>query len=669
MASLNATQLEAVRYLGGPLLVLAGAGSGKTRVITHKIAWLLSECGYRGHHVAAVTFTNKAAREMRDRVASLLPGRATSGLRVSTFHTLGLELLRRELDHAGRRAGFSIYDEHDCRQLLAELIGGLPAGQALIEPRLVQWQISRWKSDLIGHQQARDLAHSDITAVAAALYPAYDRRLQVCNAVDFDDLIGIPVRILEALADRREVWQNRLRYLLVDEYQDTNHSQYRLIRLLTGPRAALAVVGDDDQSVYGWRGARPEHLRTLQQDYPGLRVIKLEQNYRSTTHILAAANRLIANNPHVFEKRLWSELTAGERLRVVECEDGDQEPRRVVAELLHHKIHNGARAGDYAILYRSNHQSRMFEKALREHQIPYRISGGRSFFSHPEIRDVLAYLRLAANPGDDSAFMRVINTPRRDIGTATLEKLATYAGSRGVSLLHASAELGLGQTLQGRPLQRLRRFAEWMSEIRTAATRDRPATLLHDLLRHIDYEGWLRGQGPTPAGADRRIANVGDLLDWVRRIEVREQSPAGIHELVSHLSLMDVLDRQEQQAEADQVVLMTLHAAKGLEFDHVFMVGMEEGILPHRVSLAEDTVEEERRLAYVGITRARRSLTFSLAKRRKRQGEWLDCEPSRFLLELDPQQLQWSGRGGPVDHETRLRRGQEGLATLRSMLS
>jgi ATP-dependent DNA helicase Rep len=392
--------------------VLAGAGSGKTRVITHKLAYLIRDCGIAARHIAAVTFTNKAAREMKQRVGGLLHGKESSGLIVSTFHTLGLNILKREHARLGYRPGFSIFDAQDSTALLREL-WQQAANDSSVEQ--VQVRISHWKNGLLSPEAALAQAQDEGELAAARVFALYQQHLRAYNAVDFDDLIRYPVQLLQEHRAVLETWEHRIRYLLVDEYQDTNASQYQLVKLLMGRRGALTVVGDDDQSVYAWRGARPENLRLLAEDFPKLKVIKLEQNYRSTRRILRAANHLIARNPHVFEKRLWSELGEGDPIRVLHCRDEEHEAERVVSELLHYQLRHRASLRDYAILYRGNYQARVFERVLREHRIPYFLSGGTSFFERVEIKDIMAYLRLLVNHDDDNAFLRIINTPRREI--------------------------------------------------------------------------------------------------------------------------------------------------------------------------------------------------------------------------------------------------------------
>ena len=666
-AGLNPAQGAAVRYLDGPLLVLAGAGSGKTRVITQKIAYLIKACGIEARHIAAVTFTNKAAREMKSRVGGLLGGKEARGLQVSTFHTLGLNILRRELAALGYRSGFSIFDAGDSAALVRELLRREFNDDTQVNN--VQWQISRWKGLLLDPEQALAAADGDAAQVlAASVYAQYQRHLKAYNAVDFDDLILLPALLFRQRPDILGAWQNRIRYLLVDEYQDTNASQYHLVRSLVGVRGALTVVGDDDQSIYAWRGAAPENLALLQEDFPNLKVVKLEQNYRSTGRILKAANALIANNPHLFEKKLWCELGYGDPIRVIETRNDEHEAETVVSEILSHKFKHRTDYRDYAILYRGNHQSRLFEKALREQRIPYYLSGGTSFFAHSEVRDLMAYLRLLINPEDDSAFLRVVNVPRREIGPTTLEKLADYASGRGVSLFAACFEMGLRQHLPERAAERLDYFANWLTDLGDRGRRGDPIAVVREMIAACGYEQWLRDNSKDDKSAERRIANVWELVSWMQRVAEQHVEDKSLADLVAHMSLMDILDRGEEEGQADNVHLLTLHAAKGLEFPHVFLVGMEEELLPHRNSVEEGKLEEERRLAYVGITRARKTLSFTLCGKRKRGAEMVTREPSRFLAELPADDLEWQGGQRQVDPEKRQERGQAHLANLRNVL-
>ena len=667
MNDLNPRQKSAVHYLDGPLLVLAGAGSGKTRVITRKIAHLIEEIGVSPRHITAVTFTNKAAREMKNRVTTLLKNVDTRGLAISTFHTLGLKILRREHEVASLRSGFTIMDALDTEHLLKELLlRDEPDKEAI---RLAQWHISDWKNNLVTAETALAQADSEQSARLASIYMAYQRAMRAYNAVDFDDLILLPASIFRNNPEQLEYWQNRIRYMLVDEYQDTNGAQYELVRQLVGVRGALTVVGDDDQSIYAWRGARPENLARLKQDFHQLKVIMLEQNYRSTGRILNSANHLISNNPHIFEKRLWSDLGSGDPIQVLPCQNEEHEAERVVSEIIHQRFMHRRSYGEYAILYRGNHQSRVFEKLLRVHNVPYFISGGTSFFTRSEVKDIMAYLRLLANPDDDAAFLRIVNTPRRQIGTNTLEKLTAYAEERGVHLLAAIDELGLDQLLSPRPLSRLREFARWIWHLARAAAEDHPVQTVRTLLSDMDYEHWLFQTTDSDKAAERRMQNVNELVDWLQRLHEDEMQGETLVEMVNHLALMDILERQDEENTDDRVSLMTLHAAKGLEFPYVFLVGMEEELLPHRTSIEQETIEEERRLAYVGITRAQKILHLSYAAKRQRGGETLECEPSRFLLELPQEALNWEGRKTELPPEEKKQRGAAHLANLKSMLS
>lgn len=664
MTALNPAQTAAVRHTETPLLVLAGAGSGKTRVITEKIAHLIQGKGLSARHIAAVTFTNKAAREMQARVRQLLAGQNTRGLTLSTFHTLGLKILRREAAAVGLRPGFTLYDARDAQALILDLMKRDAAADRDFAQR-VQGRISLWKNAFLTPAQALATAQDDFERAAAASFERYEQQIRAYNAVDLDDLIGLPVRLFESNPAVREHWQHNIRYLLVDEYQDTNTTQYRLVKILAGRRGMLTVVGDDDQSIYAWRGAQPENLTLLREDFPNLTVVKLEQNYRSTGRILKAANALIANNPHVFEKRLWSTLGPGEPLRVLSCRDDQHEAQWVVADLVHHRLTRRAKPGDYAILFRGNHQARLLEKALREQDVPYVISGGQSFFDRTEIKHVLAYLKIMVNPEDSGAFLRIANVPRREVGASTLETLTRYAGERGVNMLDAAEELGLEAALTQRALRHLRAFVELIRRYAVAAQSDPPVAVIERLLGELDYDDWLRAQYDGPQ-ADRRIANVRELVQWLGAMTHREPT-ADLADLVAKLTLIDRLDREDHNEAGDRVSLMTLHAAKGLEFPYVYLLGVEEGLLPHHSALDNGDISEERRLAYVGITRAQRELCLSLARKRRRYGETVDCEPSRFIAELPSDDLEWEGvsQGNP---DKRRARGQAHLANLKDLL-
>ncbi|AVD93165.1 DNA helicase Rep [Pseudomonas sp. SWI36] len=667
MSRLNPRQQEARDYVGGPLLVLAGAGSGKTSVITRKIAHLIQNCGIRAQYIVAMTFTNKAAREMKERVATLLRPGEGRGLTVCTFHNLGLNIIRKEHERLGYKPGFSIFDESDIKALLSDIMQKEYSGDDGIDE--IKNMIGAWKNDLVLPPEALEKARNPREQTAAIVYTHYQRTLKAFNAVDFDDLILQPVKLFQEHPEVLERWQNRVRYLLVDEYQDTNASQYLLVKMLIGMRNQFTVVGDDDQSIYAWRGARPENLMLLKEDYPSLKIVMLEQNYRSTSRILRCANVLIANNPHAFEKQLWSEMGVGDEIRVIRCKNEEAEAERVAMEILTLHLRTNRPYSDFAILYRGNYQAKLIELKLQHHQVPYRLSGGNSFFGRQEVKDLMAYLRLLVNPDDDNAYLRVINVPRREIGSTTLEKLGNYATERGISMYAASEELGLGEHLDARYTERLQRFKHWLDGVRHKVALEDPIAALHEMIRDIDYENWIRQQTASDKAAEFRISNVWFLVEALKNtLEKDEEGDMTIEDAIGKLVLRDMLERQQEEEEnAEGVQMMTLHASKGLEFPYVFIMGMEEEILPHRSSIEADTIEEERRLAYVGITRARQTLAFTFAAKRKQYGEIIDCTPSRFLDELPPDDLVWEGLDdAPV--EVKAARGNNALADIRAML-
>ena len=644
---LNPRQQESVEYISGPLLVLAGAGSGKTSVITQKIAYLIQECGYKAHNIAAVTFTNKAAREMKARVSKLVRGKQSHGLIVSTFHNLGLNILRKESNSMGLKNNFTLFDDHDSKALIKDIVLRSSPNVA-DEIDFFKNLISLWKNDLLEPEDLRGKMEDAIHTLAVEIYAEYNRMLSAYNAVDFDDLIRLPTLLFQRNADVLAKWQRRIRYLLVDEYQDTNISQYLLVKYLVGDDPRFTVVGDDDQSIYSWRGARPENLAKLQDDFPHLRLVKLEQNYRSTRLILNAANTVIDHNPHVFKKTLWSEMVHGEPIRIIRNPSEDAEAERVANEILHQHLVRKCSYKDFAILYRGNHQSRLVEMKLQQNRIPYKINGGTSFFAKAEIKDVMSYLRLLINPDDDAAFLRIINTPRREIGPATLEKLNEYATSRNVSLSAACHELGLREHLSERASERLSRFSDWLERtIKKLHTEDNPVMVIREMITDINYEAWLRQDSTTDSMAEKRLANVHILIDGLQSMLERgnddDDSDLAIGDAIAKLVLRDLMERQEEENDEDAVQLMTLHASKGLEFPIVFMLGLEEEILPHRNSIESGDIEEERRLMYVGITRAQKSLTLTYASKRKQFGELIDCTPSRFLDELPEEDVTWIG--------------------------
>jgi ATP-dependent DNA helicase Rep len=671
MAQLNPRQEESVKYISGPMLVLAGAGSGKTSVITRKIAYLINECGYKANTIAAVTFTNKAAREMKERVSKLIKGKAARGLIVSTFHNLGMNILRKETSHIGLKNGFTLFDDHDSKALIKDILLR-EAPSAADEINHFRNLISRWKNDLIEPADLRGKMDDAGDALAVEIYEQYNRMLSAYNAVDFDDLIRLPALLFMKAPEVLAKWQRKIRYLLVDEYQDTNSSQYLLVKLLVGDQPRFTVVGDDDQSIYSWRGARPENLVQLQTDYPHLKVVKLEQNYRSTGLILKAANNVIDNNPHVFKKTLWSEMGFGDQIRIIRTPNDEAEAERIANEILHQHLIRRGEYRDFAVLYRGNHQARILEIKLQQNRIPYKINGGTSFFAKAEIKDIMGYLRLLVNPDDDAAFLRIINTPRREIGPSTLEKLTEYSAQRTVSLSTACQELGLQQLLPAKAAQRLHRFSDWLGRtVHKLHTEADPVMVIREVITDVNYEAWLRQDSVSDLQAEKRLANVYILIDSLKSMLERgdedEESDLQIQDAIGKLVLRDILDRQEQEDESDAVQLMTLHASKGLEFPHVFIMGLEEELLPHRNSIENGDIEEERRLMYVGITRAKRTLALTFAARRKQFGEMIDCTPSRFLDELPAEDVSWEGKDTRGSGERV--NSKETFASLRAMLN
>ncbi|MEF8712708.1 MAG: UvrD-helicase domain-containing protein [Accumulibacter sp.] len=631
---LNLPQREAIRYLDGPLLVLAGAGSGKTRVITEKIVYLIESCGFNPGNIAAITFTNKAAREMQERVSKLLVGKPSRGLTISTFHALGVRILREEAGVLGYKPSFSILDAADCFGIVSDLAGSTDK----VAIRKLQSLISNWKNTLVSPDQARRKARDESEILAANAFASYSATLRAYQAVDFDDLIALPVALFESHPAVRDKWQNRLRYLLIDEYQDTNASQYQLLRLLAGARAAFTAVGDDDQAIYGWRGADVANLRGLPRDYPNLKLIKLEQNYRSTVRILKVANALISHNEKLFDKKLWSELGHGDPITVNVCQDKEKEAESVVMKLQAHRFQHQGAFRDYAILYRGNFQARAVEKFLRQQRIPYLLSGGQSFFDKAEIKDITSYLRLLANQDDDPAFLRAVSTPRRGVGSSTLQALGGYAGERRISLFAAAFEQGFVPRVQARQMAPLLEFCEFIKRLQARSGCQPAGQVITALLSAIDYEAWLYDQDDART-AQIKWGNVQEFSDWLSRKGDEDQKT--LLDLAQTIALINRLD--EQDADVDAVRLSTLHAAKGLEFKHVFLIGIEEGVLPHRDAEAENRTEEERRLMYVGITRAQRSLHLSYAEKRQQGQEVIPCQASRFIAEMGSDDLRFSG--------------------------
>ena len=660
---LNPQQRAAIDYVKGPLLVLAGAGSGKTRVITQKIVHLISDLNIPAHQICAVTFTNKAALEMNHRIGKTLSPAQKKGLSVGTFHYLGLQFIKKEVKRLGLPKRFSLLDEEDARQILKNV---LPKAKAQDRESVytIGQQISLWKNSMHSYTDLFQAYPQESEVIE--YYQSYQAMLQACQAVDFDDLIVRPVSLLKTNEEVRLHWQHRWRYILVDEYQDTNLAQYQFIQALLGPHTQLTVVGDDDQSIYAWRGANPDNLRQLAHDFPDLELIKLEQNYRSSGHILQAANALIAHNNHVFDKKLWSELGPGDLLKVIQAQDDVQEAEQVVMDLLSHKYQQGKNWSEYAVLYRSNHQSRILEKILRQHHVPYQISGGQSWFGRSEIKDLLAYLKLVSNFDDDAAFLRVINTPKRGIGEQTLRVLSEYAKLRGRGLLESADHFAIMDELAEKPREQLIQFKKWLQEWAAVFANQDWSASLYPFFANIGFEAYWYEDNENPVQAQKKVERVGELMEWMQRLH-QKNPDASLADILHKLMLIDLL-AEDEVSEEGAVQLMTLHAAKGLEFPYVYLIGMEEGILPHQQCLEDVAIAEERRLAYVGITRAQKSLVFSCAQKRKKAGEWTICLPSRFLSELPEHLLIWQG-GEKADPLLARQRAKNHLASLKELLS
>ncbi len=667
-AGLNPAQLAAVHHLTGPCLVIAGAGSGKTKVITTKI-WQLLHSGYRANQIAAITFTNKAAQEMRERAQHLVGKKAARDLAISTFHSLGVRLLREEGTRLGLKEQFSILDSDDVLNVLKDAGGTTDAKQA----QRWQWTISLWKNNGIGPAQAAQIAADDDERAAAAVMVRYQERLAAYQAVDFDDLITLPLKLLTTDAEAREKWQNKLRYVLVDEYQDTNAVQYELLKALVGERGMFTAVGDDDQSIYGWRGATIENLKKLPQDYPALKVIPLEQNYRSTGAILRAANNVIAGNPKLFEKKLWSEYGDGEPIALLEADGEEHEAERAVARIQQLRADGkGPNFKDFAILYRANHQARVFEQALRRAQIPYKVSGGQSFFDKAEIKDLCAWLRLLVNQDDDPAFLRAVTTPKRGIGHTTLGALGTFSAQWKCSMFEALFSESLATAVTKRGLDSLHEFGRYVNELQYKARHTEGHTAAHAMLmewlKEIGYEAHLIDSEENEKVAQARWGNVLDFVDWVaKRCGGQQSEEGGVSFTEPKQSVLDVaqtisviLSLAERGDEQDQVTLTTLHASKGLEWPHVVLAGVNEGLLPFKredAELTPEALQEERRLMYVGITRARTTLAVSTLRRRKKGRDTVVGIPSRFLAEM-----KLNEGGAREDPREKLKRMRDELA-------
>ncbi len=656
MNSLNQPQRDAVRHCEGPLLVLAGAGSGKTRVIVEKIAHLVTSGRMPAKRIAAITFTNKAAKEMRERLGKRLKGDAAEGLTLCTFHALGLKFLQIEHASVGLKRGFSIFDADDSNAQIKDLMPGAKNDAIEAAKNL----ISRAKNAGLSPEQALAASKTTREQEAAKLYARYQARLSTFNAVDFDDLIRLPVQVLENDAEIAAAWRERIGYLLVDECQDTNDAQYRLLKVLAGPRGDFTCVGDDDQSIYAWRGANPDNLLQMAQDYPALQIIKLEQNYRCSNRVLRAANTLIANNPHEHPKKLWSDQPDGDRIRVWECRDNEHEAEKVAAEISFLHTARDAPWSDFCLLFRGNHQSRPLEKAMQLLRIPYHLTGGTAFLERQEVKDALSWLRLVVNPDDDAAFLRAVQSPKREVGATSLAKLAEMAQHAHLPMSRAAESMGALKVLPPRAANGLSAFNDILRDLRAQASKLTAAELVRRLSERSGLLAELRAQCKDEASFARRRGNLDELADWFEG--ARGGGSAG--DLAAQLAL---LSRNDKDDGGNQVRLMSLHAAKGLEFRYVFIVGCEDGTLPHEMSLDEGNLAEERRLMYVGITRAKQGLYLSHSRETRRFGDRIRLKPSRFLDELPQSELQRDGADPEADAASKKERASAGLAAIQAL--
>ncbi|MDG2517764.1 UvrD-helicase domain-containing protein [Lysobacter soli] len=657
MHGLNPPQRAAVLHTDGPLLVLAGAGSGKTRVIVEKIAHLIASRAMPAKRIAAITFTNKSAKEMKERVAKRIKGDAAEGLTVCTFHALGLKFLQIDHAKAGLRRGFSVFDSDDSTAQIKDL---MPPGS---KPDVIDDMrnlISRAKNAGLSPEEALAVSKSPREMEAALMYQRYQARLSTFNAVDFDDLIRLPVQMLEGDETLRLAWRERIGYLLVDECQDTNDAQYRLLKALAGEKGLFTCVGDDDQSIYAWRGANPDNLLQLGKDYPSLQIIKLEQNYRCSNRVLRAANALIAHNPHEHPKTLWSDQPDGERIRVWECRDSAHEAEKVAAEIHFLAAAKQAPWSDFCILFRGNFQSRVLEKSLQLLRVPYHLSGGTAFLERGEVKDALSWLRLIANPDDDAAFLRAVQSPKREVGATTLARLAELAQQAHMPMSRAAEQIGVLKQLQPRAANALDGFVSIVRHLRGEAFKISPAELVRVLAEKSGLLASIRAQCKDEASFQRRKENLEELSEWFDG-----GKGSGPGELAAQLALLSHADKGEA---GNQVRMMSLHAAKGLEFRYVFIVGMEDGTLPHEMALEEGSLEEERRLLYVGITRAKEQLWLSHSREASKWGDKLRLKPSRFFDELPAAEIQRDGADPVADAARKQERAAAGFAAIKALL-
>lgn len=663
---LNSQQKEAVLHAEGPLLVLAGAGSGKTRVITMRAAHLLDK-GILPEQVLAVTFTNKAAREMRDRVSLMLKGgKGGNPPVISTFHSLCLKILRNEIEHLGYKKDFSIYDTSDQASLMRNLMSEVQLAGRSVKLESVMERISRTKNGMIVSSEIEENEDDDLGAISLALYERYQRALKAFNAVDFDDLLLLTLKLFKEHPQVLERYRDRYRYIMVDEYQDTNRIQYDFLRLLAGDRKNLCVVGDDDQSIYGWRGADIGNILGFEKDFPGAKIVRLEHNYRSCGYILRAANGVIGNNKKRMAKSLRTEQGLGPKVKIFRALDSEDEAAWISDKISLIKYEKKRPYEDFAVIYRANTLSRPFEEALRKERIPYTVVGGMSYFDRREIKDLAAYLRIIANPRDDLSLLRASNTPKRGLGSTTIEKFAAFARNNAVSLFEAFRKADEVNGLSEKSVSTTSGFTGLIEKYVSLFEGSREmGKVLKDLIREIHYKDYLFELYKTPEAAAKRVENVDGFIESLIHYEEREISPS----LRGFLETMSLVEMEEiKEEEAKGVTLISLHSSKGLEFPVVFIVGAEEDILPHKKSVYSGDIEEERRLMYVGITRAMKELYITYTCHRIKYGKEEPSMPSRFIEEIPDTATESLNRADEDNSEESERKARDFFANIQAML-
>ncbi|AEO08355.1 UvrD-helicase domain-containing protein [Buchnera aphidicola] len=639
---LNIVQKKAIKYINGPCLILAGAGSGKTKVIINKIIYLIDKCKYKPNNIAAITFTNKAAYEMKIRLSKYLNCLKVNQIIVSTFHSLGLKIIKKEIKELKLNNNFTLFDEKDQIHLLKKICQKKNINNIKLLKK-INFMISYWKNQFLTPKKVYQLTQSHEEEFYAYIYEKYNNYLFQANILDFDDLICIPTLLLKKNKTIQTRWQKKISYLLVDEYQDTNNSQYELIKMLTQSNSNFTLVGDDNQSIYTWRGANPKNIHSLQKDFHNLKIMKMEHNYRSSGRILKAANHLIAHNTHYYlEKKLFSQLQYGKSIKILIGKNEEHEAEKIVKTIIIQNIKNNTKYQDYAILYRGNYQSRILEKILVKKNIPYCISEKSSFFARPEIKYLLSYLRLIINPHDDYAFMRIINIPSRKIGKITLKKIEEKANQTKTSFFQVSDNLEINSFLKKNTINKIKEFIFKIKEF-TKKSFLKKYNIIDDIIHDINYKEWIAKTFKEPNKIQNSINNINTLSKWFKNMLEGNsfEQPMNLSQIVERMTIRDFSDENTTEEKKNQVQLMTLHASKGLEFSTVFIIGMCEGILPNQKSIDNNNLEEERRLTYVGITRAKKQLFFTYPQIYQKYGKRVNMLPSRFLSELPHEDLKW----------------------------